>query len=388
MAWNEPGKNGKDNDPWKQGGRDQGPPDLDEVFRNFGKKFGGIFGGKGGGSTGSSGGGSITTLLLLVIIVAGLVWAFSGFYTIKESERGVILRFGQYHTEVGAGIHWKPTFIDRVAPVDVTSVRSFRTDGFMLTQDQNLVRVTFEVQYRVFDARSYLFSVVNADNSLQEATDAALRFVIGHSLMDDVLTRGREVVRQNTRQELETIITPYQMGLTLVDVNFRDARPPEEVRDAFDDAIAAQEDQERFVREADAYAREIEPRARGQVNRVMQEAEAYRQQVILRAQGEVARFAQLLPEYIAAPRVTRERLYIEAMEEVYSNTSKVMVDVTSGNNIMYLPLDQMIKGGSSGSGSSSSSAIPVTPQRSSQDSQNTAPRQDVLRGGTNRDGRR
>ncbi|MCC5825149.1 FtsH protease activity modulator HflK [Alkalimonas sp.] len=386
MAWNEPGKNGKDNDPWKQGGRDQGPPDLDEVFRNFGKKFGGIFGGSGGGNQSSSGGGSISTLLLLVAIVAALVWAFSGFYTIKESERGVILRFGQYHTEVGAGIHWKPTFIDQVRPVDIASVRSFRTDGFMLTQDQNLVRVTFEIQYRVFDARSYLFSVVNADNSLQEATDAALRFVIGHSLMDDILTRGREVVRQNTRQELETIITPYQMGLTLVDVNFRDARPPEEVRDAFDDAIAAQEDQERFVREAEAYAREIEPRARGQVNRIMQEAEAYRQQVILRAQGEVARFEQLLPQYLAAPRVTRERLYLETMEEVYSNTSKVLIDVSSGNNIMYLPLDQMLKGGAGGSGSSS--ALPVTPPRSLQDSQNTAPRQDGIRGTTTRDGRR
>ena len=385
MAWNEPGKNGKDNDPWKQGGRDQGPPDLDEVFRNFGKKFGGIFGGSGGGSQGSSGGGSASTLLLLVAIVAALVWAFSGFYTIKESERGVILRFGQFHTDVGPGIHWKPTFIDQVRPVDLTSVRSFRTDGFMLTQDQNLVRVTFEVQYRVFDARAYLFSVVNADNSLQEATDAALRFVIGHSLMDDVLTRGREVVRQNTRQELETIITPYRMGLVLVDVNFRDARPPEEVRDAFDDAIAAQEDQERFVREADAYAREIEPRARGQVNRIMQEAEAYRQQVILRAQGEVARFEQLLPQYLAAPRVTRERLYLETMEEVFSNTSKVMVDVSSGNNIMYLPLDQMLKGGST---SGSSSALPVTPPRNLQDSQNTAPRQDGIRGSTSRDGRR
>ncbi|MCC5851739.1 MAG: FtsH protease activity modulator HflK [Alkalimonas sp.] len=385
MAWNEPGKNGKDNDPWKQGGRDQGPPDLDEVFRNFGKKFGGIFGGSGGGSQGSSGGGSASTLLLLVAIVAALVWAFSGFYTIKESERGVILRFGQFHTEVGPGIHWKPTFIDQVRPVDLTSVRSFRTDGFMLTQDQNLVRVTFEVQYRVFDARAYLFSVVNADNSLQEATDAALRFVIGHSLMDDVLTRGREVVRQNTRQELETIITPYRMGLVLVDVNFRDARPPEEVRDAFDDAIAAQEDQERFVREAEAYAREIEPRARGQVNRIMQEAEAYRQQVILRAQGEVARFEQLLPQYLAAPRVTRERLYLETMEEVFSNTSKVMVDVSSGNNIMYLPLDQMLKGGST---SGSSSALPVTPPRNLQDSQNTAPRQDGIRGSTSRDGRR
>ena len=263
MAWNEPGNNGKNNDPWKQGGRDQGPPDLDEVFRNFGKKFGGIFG--GGKSSGGGSNGGASAAFVLILIVAALVWAFSGFYTIKESERGVVLRFGEYHSEVGPGIHWKPTFIDTVSPVDVTSVRTLRSDGFMLTQDQNLVRVTFEIQYRVFNARQYKFSVVDADNSLNQATDAALRYVIGHSIMDDVLTRGREVVRQNTRQELEAIIEPYNMGIVLVDVNFRDARPPEEVRDAFDDAIKAQEDQERFIQEAQAYAREIEPRARGQV---------------------------------------------------------------------------------------------------------------------------
>ncbi|WP_214001121.1 FtsH protease activity modulator HflK [Arsukibacterium sp.] len=379
MAWNEPGNNGKNNDPWKQGGRDQGPPDLDEVFRNFGKKFGGIF---GGGNKSSGNGASAAFILILVI--AAVVWAISGFYTIKDAERGVILRFGQYHTEVGAGIHWKPTFIDTVTPVNVQEVKSLRSDGFMLTQDQNLVRVTFEVQYRIYNARDYLFSVVDADRSLGEATDAALRFVIGHSIMDDVLTRGREVVRQNTRQELESIIAPYNMGLSLVDVNFRDARPPEEVRDAFDDAIKAQEDQERFVQEAQAYAREIEPRARGQVNRVMQEAEAYKQQIVLKAQGEVARFEQLLPEYLAAPKVTRDRLYLETMESVYSNTSKVVVDVKNGNNIMYLPLDKLMN--QSGGNSSSGSANPMPlPARSTD---NTTPRQqDSLRSGSTRSGR-
>lgn len=340
MAWNEPGNNGKDNDPWKQGGRDQGPPDLDEVFRNLSKKFGGIFGGnKNTGSSNNSGG---SAALVLIAVVALLVWAFSGFYTIKESERGLILRFGQYHSEVMPGIHWKPTFIDTVTPVDVTSVRSLRTDGFMLTQDQNLVRVTFEIQYRVFDARAYKFSVVDADSSLREATDAALRYVVGHSIMDDVLTKGREVIRQNTRTELEQIISPYAMGLELVDVNFRDARPPEEVKEAFDDAIAAQEDEQRYIQEAQAYARAKEPEARGQVNRVLQEAEAYKQQSQLKAQGEVARFEKLLPEYIASPQVTRERLYLETMEQVYGSTSKVLVDVKNGNNIMYLPLDKMM----------------------------------------------
>ncbi|GAB2920152.1 FtsH protease activity modulator HflK [Rheinheimera gaetbuli] len=382
MAWNEPGNNGKNNDPWKQGGRDQGPPDLDEVFRNLGKKFGGIFG--GGKSSGGSNGGSSAALLVL-LVAAALVWAISGFYTIKESERGVVLRFGQYHTEVGSGIHWKPTFIDTVEPVDVTSVRTLRSDGFMLTQDQNLVRVTFEIQYRVFNARQYKFSVVDADNSLSQATDAALRFVIGHSIMDDVLTRGREVVRQNTRQELESIIQPYNMGIALVDVNFRDARPPEEVRDAFDDAIKAQEDQERFIQEAQAYSRELEPRARGQVNRVMQEAEAYKQQTLLKAQGEVARFEKLLPEYLAAPKVTRDRMYLETMEQVYSNTSKVLVDVKNGNNIMYLPLDKML---GSGASSTSSSNIPLMPSRSSTDSSSQSRNSDTTRNTSVRSGGR
>ena len=385
MAWNEPGNNGKNNDPWKQGGRDQGPPDLDEVFRNFGKKFGGVFGGgKSGGSNNNSSG--IGALFGLILVVAALVWAFSGFYTIQTAERGVILRFGQYHSEVTAGIHWKPTFVDTVIPVDVDEVRTLRTDGFMLTQDQNLVRVTFEVQYKVLDPMLYLFSVADADNSLKEATDSALRFVIGHSIMDDVLTRGREVVRQNTRAELESIIEPYKMGLSVVDVYFRDARPPEEVRAAFDDAIAAQEDQERFVKEADAYAREIEPRARGQVNRVMQEAEAYKQQIVLKAQGEVARFDKLLPEYIAAPKVTRDRIYLETMEQVYSNTSKVLVDVKNGNNIMYLPLDKML-GNQGGASENNQSSSPVIAPRSQSESISTEPRQSSARGSEPRSGR-
>jgi membrane protease subunit HflK len=340
MAWNEPGNNGKNNDPWNQGGRNQGPPDLDEAFRNLSKKLSGLFGGGGSGPVSQGGGGSAAALVLGGVGL--LAWVLSGIYTIKESERGVVLRLGQYHTEVNSGIHWKPTFIDQVIPVDVSSVETLKTDGFILTQDQNLVRVTFEVQYRVNDPRAYKFAVVAPDVSLLEATDAALRYVVGHSLMDDVLTKGREVVRQNTRTELENIIKPYNLGLEIVDVNFRDARPPEEVRPAFDDAIKAQEDEQTYIRRAEAYAREIEPQARGQVNRKLQEAEAYKQQATLKAQGEVARFEKLLPEFIAAPDVTRQRLYIETMEQVYSNTSKVLVDVKNGNNIMYLPLDKMV----------------------------------------------
>ncbi|MBQ4798614.1 FtsH protease activity modulator HflK [Pseudoalteromonas sp. MMG006] len=341
MAWNEPGNNGNDKDPWNnKGGRDQGPPDLDEVFRKFSNKLGGLFGGKksGNGSGGGLGGAGISFILIIAVIV----WALSGIYTVKEAERGVVLQFGKYDRIADPGLRWKMTFIETVIPVDIEAVRSLSASGFMLTEDENVVSVEFEVQYRVIDPYLYKFSVTNADNSLEEALDSALRYVVGHAKMDQVLTNGREVVRQNTWDELNKIIEPYNLGLIVTDVNFKDSRPPTEVKDAFDDAIAAQEDEERFIREAEAYAREIEPRARGQVTRMTQEAEGYQERITLEAQGEVARFEKLLPEYQAAKQVTRERLYIDAMEEVLGSSSKVLVDVKGGNNMMYLPLDKIM----------------------------------------------
>jgi membrane protease subunit HflK len=212
----------------------------------------------------------------------------------------------------------------------------------MLTEDENVVRVEMDVQYRVVDPRAYLFSVINADNSLREATDSALRYVVGHTSMDELLTRGREKVRQGTWQALEGIINPYHMGIAIADVNFLPARPPEEVKDAFDDAISAQEDEQRFIREAEAYSRETEPKARGQVKRLEEESLGYKEQVVLKASGEVARFNELLPQYVAAPQLTRERLYLDTMEELYQNTNKVLIDVPKGNNnVIYLPLDKM-----------------------------------------------
>ena len=342
MAWNEPGNNGNDKDPWNnKGGRDQGPPDLDEVFRKFSNKFNGLFGGKksGNGSGGGLGGAGIS----FVLIIAAIVWALSGIYTVKEAERGVVLQFGKFDRIADPGLRWKMTFVETVIPVDIEAVRSLSASGFMLTEDENVVSVEFEVQYRVIDPYLYKFSVTNADSSLEEALDSALRYVVGHSKMDQVLTNGREVVRQNTWDELNQIIEPYNLGLIVTDVNFKDSRPPMEVKDAFDDAIAAQEDEQRFIREAEAYAREIEPRARGQVTRMTQEAEGYQERITLEAQGEVARFEKLLPEYQAAKEVTRERLYIDAMQEVLGNSSKILVDVKGGNNMMYLPLDKIME---------------------------------------------
>ncbi|XQW84846.1 FtsH protease activity modulator HflK [Thalassotalea piscium] len=341
MAWNEPGN--KDKDPWNnnKGGKNQGPPDLDDLLKDLGNKFGGIFGGK---SSGGGSGKSFSSIgISLVLIVAILVYAFSGFYTVKEAEKGIVLRFGQYAGMVEPGLRWKWTFVDRIIPVDMETTRDLPSAGFMLTQDENVVRVEMVVQYRVVDPRNYIFSVTNADDSLSQSLDSALRYVVGHSHMDDILTSGREVVRQAVWKELESIIEPYKLGLIIVDVNFKDARPPEEVKDAFDDAIAAQEDEVRYLREAEAYARGIEPRARGRVKRMEQEALAYKQQTVLDAEGEVARFNKMLPEYQEAPEVTRKRLYIATMEKIYSNTSKVMVDVDGGNNMMYLPLDKIMQ---------------------------------------------
>lgn len=339
MAWNQPGSGNNDRDPWKnQGGREQGPPDLDEAIRNLLGKLG-LGGNKGQGNSGGKSSRGMGVILVLAVVI----WFIAGFYTVKEAERGVVLRFGEYHNLVESGLHWRPFFVDTVETVDVSNVKQFQSEGFMLTQDENVVHVELDVQYRIVNPRDYLYAVETADRSLTQATDSALRYVVGHTTMDEVLTVGRESVRQNTLELLETIIIPYQLGIQVVDVNLLPARPPEAVKEAFDDAISAQEDEQRFIREAEAYAREIEPLARGQVQRILQEAQAYREQTVLRAQGEVARFEELLPQYKAAATVTRERLYLETLEKIYANNAKVLVDVDGSSNMLYLPLDKILE---------------------------------------------
>jgi membrane protease subunit HflK len=337
MAWNEPG--GDKNDPWKnRGGKEQGPPDLDEVLKNLFSKFS-KSGGSGGGS-GKSYTGLGLGLLVAIIIV---IWGLSGFYTIKEAERGVILRFGENTGQLAQpGLSWKMTFIDEIIPVNVQNISSLGSSGSMLTEDENMVRVEMEMQYRIADPYLWIFSVVSPETSLSQALDSAIRYVVGHMKMDDILTDGRETARQRVRDELNSIVGAYNMGVSVIDMNFKDARPPQEVKAAFDDAIAAQEDEVRFIREAEAYAREIEPRARGQVNRMNEEAQAYKERSILEAQGEVARFEELLPQYLAAPTVTRQRIYLETMEQVFSTTTKIIVDTEGSGNMLYLPLDKIM----------------------------------------------
>ena len=354
--WGKPGQSSgpkqSDNSSDKQnengwGARDnknqeQSPPDIEEVFNNLLKKLGG--GNKKGGSNTSPNMPSFNLgkILPIAAVIGGIIWGASGFYTIKEAERGVTLRFGEFHSIVQPGLNWKPTFIDKVIPVNVEQVRELKTQGAMLTKDENMVKVEMTVQYRVQNPEKYLFSVSNADNSLGQATDSALRYVIGHMTMNDVLTTGRAVVREDTWKALNDIIKPYDMGLEVIDVNFQSARPPEEVKDAFDDAIKAQEDEQRYIREAEAYAREKEPIARGDAQRIVEEATAYKDRVVLDAQGEVERLQRLLPEFKAAPDLLKERLYIQTMEKVMANTPKVMLDANNGNNLTVLPLEQLM----------------------------------------------
>lgn len=362
MAWNQPGNNGQDRDPWgssnnnggnsggnNKGGRDQGPPDLDDIFRKLSKKLSSLGGGKGSnsnnsGGTGSAGPNFSGRIIGIAAVAVVVIWAASGFYTIKEAERGVVTRFGKFSHLVQPGLNWKPTFIDEVRPVNVEAVRELAASGVMLTSDENVVRVEMNVQYRVTDPAAYLFSVTDANDSLRQATDSALRGVIGKYTMDKILTEGRTIVRSDTQRVLEETIRPYKMGITLLDVNFQAARPPEEVKAAFDDAIAARENEQQYIREAEAYANEVQPRANGQAQRLLEDARAYEARTVLEAQGEVARFAKLLPEYKSAPEITRERLYIETMEKVLSHTRKVLVNDKGNNNLMVLPLDQMLRG--------------------------------------------
>ena len=405
MAWNQPGNHEQDRDPWgssnnqggnsggngNKGGREQGPPDLDDIFRKLSKKLGGLGGGKGGlgGGSGSQGprgpmGGRIVGI---VAAAAVIIWAASGFYTIKEAERGVVTRFGKFSHLVEPGLNWKPTFIDNVQAVNVESVRELAASGVMLTSDENVVRVEMNVQYRVTDPERYLFSVTSADDSLRQATDSALRGVIGKYTMDRILTEGRTVIRSDTQRELEETIRPYNMGITLLDVNFQTARPPEEVKAAFDDAIAARENEQQYIREAEAYTNEVQPRANGQAQRILEEARAYKTQTVLEAQGEVARFAKILPEYKAAPEITRERLYIETMEKVLSHTRKVLVN-DKGSNLMVLPLDQMLKGAGAPAAKSDSSGASDLLRLPPASSSNSASNASTSTGGTIMDQRR
>lgn len=359
MAWNEPGGSGK-KDPWGGGNGDSGPPDLDEVVKKMQDKFGAIFGGgkgKGGSSEGGSGNaGSIGAGLILV--VAAAVYAISGLYIIDEGTRGVVLQFGKYESTSLPGLHWYPRFVQQVETVDIEQIRDapigYRASGsargttnveresLMLTQDENIVDIHLAVQYKVKSASDYLFNVVEPDLTLRQATESAIREIIGKNKMDFVITQGRGEIATRVRDLTQEILDRYKTGLLVTSINMQDAQPPEQVQAAFADAVKAREDNERVKNEAEAYANDIIPRAQGQAARQIQEATGYKEQVVAESTGEVNRFTQILAQYKKAPEVTRKRLYLEAVESVMSNTSKVLVDVKGSNNLFYLPLDKLM----------------------------------------------
>lgn len=345
MAWNEPGGNGGDKDPW--GGGNQGPPDLDEALRKLQEKLGGIFGGGGGNSSSSGGGGVPKSLIGLVVGVLLVAWGLLGFYQVDQQERGVVLRFGKYYQTVQPGLQWNPPLIDEVFNVNVTKVRSSAHREQMLTEDQNIVEVDLSVQYTVADPEKFVLKVRDPERSLQHATESALRHVVGGSEMYQVLTEGREKIAADVHQRLQEYLDNYSTGIQVTQVNIENTAPPAEVQEAFDDVIKAKEDEERVKNEAQAYSNGIIPEARGQAQRQIEEANAYKEQVIAQAQGEAQRFERLLTEYRKAPEVTRERLYIDAVQGVLSRTSKVLVDVEGGNNLLYLPLDKLVNQSSS-----------------------------------------
>ena len=344
MAWNQSGGNGNDKDPWGNRGGDQGPPDLDEAFRQMQSKLSNIFGGGGsGGSSGSSGGGKLNSRVIGFGLVA-LVFLYGawGVYQIDAQERGVVFRFGSVQSElIQPGLAWNPPIVDVVEKVNVTKLNSHKHQSMMLTEDENIVDVSLEVQYRIDDPIPYLVKIRDPEISLQHATESALRHVVGSSTMDAVITEGRATLGDDVQTRLQSYLDRYETGVRVSTVNIDRVGPPPQVQEAFADVQRAKEDEVRYTNEANAYAEQIIPVARGNAQKAIEGANAYRDQVVARSTGEAQRFSKLEAEYQLAKGVTRDRLYIEAMESVLGNSSKIMVDVAGGNNMLYLPLDQI-----------------------------------------------
>ncbi len=342
MAWNEPG-GGKD--PWGGNRSNEGPPDIGEAIKKLKETFSAFGGGSG---SGSGAGGSGKSLLPIGLLVIAIIWGLLGVYQVDEKEQALVLRLGKYHDTLNAGLKWNPPLIDKVIIVRVTEERQYSARGLMLTQDENIVEISLTVQYNIANARDFVLNIKEPETSLKQATDSALRHVVGSTGLDGVISTGREQVAVGTAQRLQDLLNIYGSGINVVTINIEEARPPTEVKAAYDDVIKAREDLERLVNEAQAYSNGIIPEARGEAQRLREEANGYKSQVVSKSEGEANRFIKLLTEYKKAPQVTRERLYLDAIEEVMTNSSKVLVDTEGGNNMLYLPLDKIIQQGSSG----------------------------------------
>ena len=386
MAWNEPGGSGG-KDPWGQRRKDQGPPDIDQILKNLRDRLSGLLGGFGGGGgrgTGEGGGGEFINRIglgLIVTVAIGL-WLLAGFYIVNQGERGVELKFGKKNEVTGPGLHWHlPWPIERVEKVNVDQVSTIsigrRGDkgsgggidsGFMLTEDENIVVVEFTVQYKIKDASDYLFNVRNPNATIVQAMESASREVVGKSQLDFIITEGQLDVSDKTQKLLQEILDRYKSGIQIVKVQMQKVSPPDEVKAAFDDATKAREDGARIIKEAEAYSNDIIPRARGAASRLIQEAQGYKASVTARAEGDARRFASIVGEYVKYPGVTRDRMYIETMEQVLSNTTKILIDQKGSSNVLYLPLDRMLQNSAGGA-----SAGPVSNLQPLPDLQDSTP---------------
>ena len=377
MPWNETGSNGPDDkDPWGRRagrrGRGDGPPELDELLKDVKKRLDSLFGGGSGGRDSAKGDGSGRRFnipgggMLGLVLVVGLgFWLFSGLYTVDQGEQAVELRFGKYYETNDAGLHWHiPAPFESVEIINTQQVNtvevgyrkgsssSFSTvprEALMLTQDENIIDVQFAVQYDIKNPTNLLFNVSEftprnmAETVVRQATESAVREIVGRNSMDFAITEGRARLASETKLLVQQILDRYQTGINVRTVEMQNAQPPSQVKNAFDDVVRAREDEERIKNLAQAYANDIIPKARGFAARITQEAEAYKVSTVAEAEGRASRFEQVLEEYTKAPAVTRDRLYLEAMEEVLSKSSKMMIDQQGGNSVMYLPLDQLLR---------------------------------------------
>jgi len=368
----EPERNDDNRPPQRPRGQgpNQGPPDLDELWRDFNRKLGGLLGKKGGGQGGGngSGGGGLPSFnpspkttgigAGLIVGVAVLIWLGTGFFIVQEGQQAVITQFGKYNSTVGAGFNWRlPYPVQRHETVFVTQIRSVDVgrdnivpatglrESAMLTEDENIVEIKFAVQYRLNDARAFLFESRDPDASVVKVAETAVREVVGKMKMDAALAEERDQIAPRVRALMQTILDRYKVGIEVVGINLQQGgvRPPEQVQASFDDVLKAGQERERAKNEAEAYANDVVPRARGAASRLTEEAEGYRARIVAQADGDSQRFRSVLTEYQKAPQVTRERMYTDAMQEIYSNVTKVLIDSKAGNNLLYLPLDKIMQ---------------------------------------------
>jgi len=362
MSWDD----GNKGNPWQSGG-DKGPADLDAVVRDLQRKLSGLLGGRGrrGGGNGAGGGGSSSggkSMLGTVVTAAIGVWALMGFYVVDDAERGIVLRFGEFQTVTQPGLRWRiPWPVDSVELINTNVTERFDYQGSMLTEDENIVLVDLVVQYRAADPEAYLFNMRDPVETLRDVTSSAIREVIGKNLLDFILTEGRAEVAAETQTLIQSTLDTYGTGITVYEVNLQDANFPRDVEESVQDAIRAREDKERMGLAAEAYANDILPKARGAAARQLQDAEAYRARVTADAEGEADRFVQILMEYEKAPEVTRQRIYLETLEQVLGNSTKVLLDSENGGNMIYLPLDRLMeRRGSQQQQLLAPSTVPVT----------------------------